>query len=135
MVRTIPQPSDEDKVQMLERLIKALTGAKRLTYADWKFGGKRISLEDVDVHDVKLVSTCGEKEYAGLVLEFNAEPYLEEPIPELLPDDVKIEDLEDCYTARIDADIWFWKDPWTTIEELKEKIQSLSENAIKEDEQ
>lgn len=129
MIRTIPQPSDKDKIQMLERLIKALTGAKRLTYADWKYGGKRISLEDVDVHDVKFASTCGENEYAGLVLEFDATPYIEEPAPEFLPDDVKIEDLEPCYTARIDAEIWFWKDPWTTIEELKEKNQTLSETA------
>lgn len=122
-VRTVPQPTDKDKIEMLERLVKALTGAKELDYMDWGLGGKRVVLTDVEVDDVRFVNTCGTNEYAGLVLEFDAEPYVVEPPIEIA------DDVLPTTTARINAEIWFWEDPWTTIENLKEQVHGLQGSA------
>lgn len=114
------QPTIEDKVEMLERLIKALTGAKDLNYRDWGIGGKRVILTNVNVDDVKFANTCGEKEYAGLVLEFDAEPCVVES---------PTEEFFSTNSAIINAEIWFWTDPWKRIEDLEKEVQSLSEKA------
>jgi len=116
MSKERPQPSIEDKVVLLERLVIGLTGAKEIRYIDWGEWSKRVILVNVDVNDVKFANTYGENEYAGMVLEFEAEPcVVDPPSDEFLP----------ANDAKINAEIWFWEDPWTTIEKLKEKIQSF----------
>ena len=118
-----PEMKDELKIKNMIRLIKALTGAKGIKCHAYPMGDGRIILEDVDVEDVRFVNAYGTNEYAGMVLEFDAEPcVVDPPSDEFFP----------ANSAIINAEIWFWEDPWTTIEELKEKVQSMSESANKE---
>ena len=120
--RPVPQPTDTDKIEMLERLVLALTGAEELSYANRGMGGKQIILTDIEVDDVRFANTCGTNEYAGLVLEFEPEHYIAEPPPELS------DKLLPTPAARINAEIWFWEDLWKTIEELRKKVSDLQGN-------
>lgn len=113
---TLPEMSDALKIKNLTRLLKALTGAKGVRCYSYPMGDGRIILEDVDVDDVRFVNTWGTNEYAGIVLEFNAEPcVVEPPSDEFFP----------ANSAVINAELWFWEDPWATIEELKEEVCGL----------
>ena len=115
-----PEMTDELKIKNLTRLVKALTGAKEVGCHSYPMGDGRIILEDIEVDDVRFANAWGTNEYTGLVLEFEAEPcVVEPPSEEFLP----------ANDAIINAEIWCWEDPWTTIDELKEQVQSLSEKA------
>ena len=104
---------DELKIKNMIRLIKALTGAKGIKCHAYPMGDGRIILEDIDVDDVRFVNAYGTNEYGGMVLEFEGEPcVVEPPSDEFLP-------MND---AIINAEIWFWEDPWATIDELRKQI-------------
>jgi len=113
---TMPEMSDELKIKNMTRLLQALTGAKGVKCQSYPMGDGIIILEDIEVDNVRFANTCGDNEYAGLVLEFEAEPcVVDPPTDEFFP----------ANDAVINAEIWCWEDPWDTIDALREEVQTL----------
>ena len=117
MTKIISEMSDELKIKNLTRLVEALTGAKKIRCRTYPFGDGRIILEDIEVDNVRFANALGTNEYAGLVLEFEAEACVLEP------------PSEEFFSVVINAEIWCREDPWTTIDELKAQVQSLQKKA------
>jgi len=101
---------DEMKIKNLERLVKALVGARGISYHKYPMGDGRIVLEDVYPEDIKFNMP---DEYVQV--EFVPEPFVK------MQDDVDKPYLD----ARIDAWVYFWENPWDTIDELKEKLSEF----------
>lgn len=118
MANVIKDPPMELKLEWLERLVRGLTGAKDVQYKKLHEMDNRVLLIDVDVDNVRFVEAYNSNEYAGMVLDFEAEPCVVEP---------SSDEFSPANSAIINAEIWFWTDPWKKIEDLEAELQSCKE--------
>ena len=118
MANIIKDPPIELKLEWLERLVRGLTGAKEIQYRKLHKMDNRVLLINVHIDNVRFVGAYNTNEYAGMVLDFEAEPcVIEPPSDEFFP----------ANSATINAEIWFWTDPWKKIEDLEAELQSCKE--------
>ena len=104
--------SNKVKIEMLERLVKTLSGAKDIEYTKNIRGiPYRIRLKDVDPDDVKIKNSD-----EGLSVDFGAT---------ITKNDEWEAKLFGKLAAIVTAEIWFNEDPWKTIDELKDQIKEL----------
>lgn len=114
-----PPMEEHMKVRCLERLVKALTGARDIIYHRYPMGDGRVVLTDICPEDIKF---HGYDE--GISIDY-------------YPNAVRVTDREilpefrrgplDGWDVRIDAWIYFWEDPWKTIDELRKRVDELVE--------
>lgn len=101
---------DRDKVEILERILRDLTGATEIRWDSvhiWKgqINGY-VQLVGADPDDVKLGGYDN-----GLELGYDSEPYDDE----MLGKKVK--------SSRIIVDVWIGPDPWKRVEELESQLK------------
>lgn len=105
----------DEKVKLLERILKWLTGAKEIRYHTTKpFSSKWGWIELVDVEPDEL-HTHGWDD--GLHFDWNSEVY----------DDEFVEKLFDKPPTRIIAEIWYDVDPYARIEELEKQLKEAEQ--------
>lgn len=105
----------DEKVKLLERILKWLTGATEIRYhtkepfsSEWGW----IELVDVEPDEIH------EHGYDdGLHFNWNSEIY----------DDEFLEEMFKEKPTRIIAEIWYDIDPYTRIEELEKKLEEMEQ--------
>ena len=104
---------DRDKIDILERILKFLTGAAEIRYvvhndedAEYPFG--YVEIVGIQPEDI---SAAGVDQ--GLEVSFDSEIYQEDHFGTVEP--------RDC--SRIIMEIWFSRNPWDKIEELEGMLE------------
>jgi len=106
---------DTQKVKLLERILKWLTGATEIRYHIGKpFDSKWGWIELVDV-DPDEVHTYGYDD--GLHFDWNSEVYEDEFLEKMLHEQ----------PTRIIAEVWYDVDPYARIEELEKRLKEAEQ--------
>lgn len=105
----------DEKVKLLERILKWLTGATEIRYhCNKPFSDRWGWIELVDV-EPENVHTYGIDE--GLYFDWNSEVYEDEFLEKMLHEQ----------PTRIIAEIWYDVDPYARIRELEERLKEIEQ--------
>ena len=108
----------DEKVKLLERILKWLTGATEIRYHTKEpFSSEYgwVELVDVEPEDMKVYGYDD-----GLHFDWNSEVY----------DDELLEEIFHEKPTRIIAEIWYDMNPYARIEELKEKLKKMEQEFV-----
>jgi len=110
--------NDKDKIEALERIIKAITYADEIRYPK---NPHKIMLERIQFVGANPDHLYFRGYSEGLEIDWDAE-YYEDEVPEELGGGITM-------SARLIGEVWIQEDLWKTVQDLKQEIQSLSESA------